>query len=119
MAHGRCMFCRKMAATDVLPERTFYIENGKLMKSNRIIDWLILLMFQYLNESDYESKKQQEIATLEQTILLQKKVLWSPVCVSVCNNPDAADCLVLLNSACQGFLEDILKLRHVFVIYVL
>ena len=41
------------------------------------------MVFQYLNESDYESKKQQEIATLEQTILLQKKVLQLCVYVSV------------------------------------
>ena len=50
---------------------------------NGVCDQLILMVFQYLNESDYESKKQQEIATLEQTILLQKKVLQLCVYVSV------------------------------------
>ena len=56
--------------------------NSYKMK-NSVCDQLILMVFQYLNESDYESKKQQEIATLEQTILLQKKVLQLCVYVSV------------------------------------
>ena len=32
------------------------------------------VLLQYLNEEDYDSKKAQEISTLEQTILLQKQV---------------------------------------------
>lgn len=54
-----------------------------IKSKNNVCDQLILMVFQYLNESDYESKKQQEIATLEQTILLQKKVLQLCVYVSV------------------------------------
>ena len=31
-------------------------------------------LFQFLNEEDYDSKKSQEIATLDQTLLVQKQV---------------------------------------------
>lgn len=34
-------------------------------------------MLQYLNEDDYDAKKQQEIGTLEQTIGLQKEVSYT------------------------------------------
>lgn len=41
----------------------------------------LISLFQFLNESDYDAKKASEISTLEQTILMQRKVSNKLTCL--------------------------------------